>query len=108
MKVIIYDSECKFCTRFSKWSQSNVKTLEIISVRSKEARKLLRDKGIKFIDLQTIYFVNDNEVWVRSKAIFKIFTNFTSPWKFISFFSFLPTSITDFGYKIFAKYRYYF
>ncbi|MEJ5048298.1 DCC1-like thiol-disulfide oxidoreductase family protein [Chryseobacterium culicis] len=108
MKVIIYDSECKFCTRFSKWSQSNIETLEIISVRSKEARKILRDKGIKFIDLQTIYYVNNNEVWVRSKAIFEILANFTSPWRFISFFSFLPTFFTDFCYKIFAKYRYYF
>lgn len=108
MKTIIYDAECKFCTRFSKWSQSKVKSLEILSVRSKDAKKILRDKEIKFINLQTIYFINDKNVYVRSKAIFEIFHNFSSVWKLVSFFSILPLTFTDFWYKIFAKYRYYF
>lgn len=108
MKIIIYDAECKFCTRFSKWSQSKVTSLEILSVRSKDAKKILRDNEIKFIDLQTIYFVNDNNVYVRSKAIFKIFHNFSSSWRFISLLSILPVRFTDFWYKVFAKYRYYF
>ncbi len=108
MKTIIYDSECKFCIRFSSWSKSEVTSLEILSVRSKESRKILREKGVKFIDLQTVYFIDQDEVLVRSRAVFRIFSNFGLPWKLISYFRFLPVQITDFAYKLFAKYRYYF
>ncbi|MCS3530810.1 thiol-disulfide oxidoreductase DCC family protein [Chryseobacterium sp. JUb7] len=108
MKTIIYDSECKFCTRFSTWSQSKVSSIEILSVRSKESRKILREKGVKFVDLQTVYFIDHDEVLVRSRAVFRVFSNFRFPWKFVSYFKFLPLQVTDFAYKLFAKYRYYF
>ena len=107
MKIIIYDSNCKFCTRFSQWCVEKNTDFKILSVREKPAKTLLREKGIKFIDLQTIYFLDNNQYFVRSKAIFRILSYFRFPWKSISFLSFLPTFLTDFGYKIFAKYRYY-
>lgn len=106
--TIIYDGNCKFCIRFVKWVYQKNNNLETISVRELHAKSLLRSKGIKFIDLQSIYFITHDKILVRSKAVLEILSLINYPWKILCIFKYLPTSITDWGYKIFAKYRYYF
>ena len=108
LSTIIYDGKCKFCTKFANWSIKENPNLQIISVRDKAAKELLRTNDIKFIDLQTIYFIETSNVFVRSKAVFKILGYVNYPWKAIQLFSFLPVRVTDYFYKKFAKYRYYF
>ncbi len=105
---IIYDSNCKFCTRFAHWCAKKQNEFTILSVRDSEAKTLLRNVGIKFIDLQTIYFIEEQNVFVRSKAVFKILTKVNYPWKLIALCQYLPVKFTDYFYKLFAKYRYYF
>ncbi|WP_073179562.1 thiol-disulfide oxidoreductase DCC family protein [Cruoricaptor ignavus] len=103
---IIYDDKCGFCTKFSEWCVRSNNKFITLPVRSKEARQILRARGIQFIDLQTIYFVNGGRVFNRSQAVFNIFKNFKFPYYFISFGLLLPISITDYLYKIVAKNRY--
>jgi len=107
-RVIVYDGKCQFCTKFATWCNKKYPSFTIISVREASAKILLRERGIKFIDLQTIYFINEYNVFVRSKAIFEIFKTFNYPWRFIAFFEWFPVGITDFFYKLFSKYRYIF
>ncbi|VDH06578.1 thiol-disulfide oxidoreductase DCC family protein [Bergeyella zoohelcum] len=105
-KYIIYDKKCEFCTKFSNWNKVQNSHLKTIPIRSKEAKSILRERGLQFIDLQTIYFVDDKEVFNRSKAVFNIFSNFKYPYKLFSVLKILPQSFTDYFYKIVAKYRY--
>ena len=107
-KSIIYDANCKFCTRFAHWCIKKQNEFTILSVRDIQAKTLLRNLGIKFIDLQTIYFIEEQNVFVRSIAIFKILSFVNYPWKIIALFQYLPVRLTDYFYKLFAKYRYYF
>lgn len=107
-KYIIYDEKCTFCIKFSQWSVRKNKNFIKLPIRSKEARQILRERGIQFIDLNTIYFVDGKAALNRSKAVFKIFNNFNFPYYFISLGRFLPKVMTDFFYKLFAKYRYKF
>lgn len=106
--TIIYDSNCKFCTYFAAWCVQKNKNFLILSVRDVDAKLRLRNVGIKFIDLQTIYFIEEQNVFVRSKAIFKILGFINYPWRLMSFFKYLPVKMTDYFYKVFAKYRYFF
>lgn len=108
MLTIIYDSNCKFCTRFANWCIKKKNDFFIISVRDREAKELLRNRSVKFIDLQTIYFIENEKVLIRSKAVFRILSFVKYPWKMITIFKYLPVSVTDYFYKLFAKYRYYF
>lgn len=107
-KIIIYDANCKFCTRFAYWCTKKRNDFAILSVRDGEAKNILRNLGIKFIDLQTVHFIEKKTVFVRSKAILKILSNINYPWKLIQIFEYLPVNITDYFYKLFAKYRYLF
>lgn len=107
-RIIVYDANCKFCIHFANWCIKKQSNLTIFSVRDNQAKTLLRNVGIKFIDLQTIYFIDNEKVFVRSKAIFKILGSVGLPWKMLTLFTLLPVHITDYFYKLFAKYRYYF
>ena len=107
-KIIIYDANCKFCTRFAHWCFKKQNKFTILSVRDTQAKALLRIVGVKFIDLQTIYFIENENVDVRSKAVFKILSFINYPWKVITIFQYFPIKFTDYFYKLFAKYRYYF
>lgn len=106
--TILFDSNCKFCVHFANWCVNKRSSFKILSVRDIQAKALLRNVGVKFIDLQTIYFIQDENVFVRSKAIFKILEFVNYPWKLIVLFQYLPVRLTDYFYKLFAKYRYYF
>ncbi len=75
-------------------------------MQDKEARAFLRNFGVTFIDLNTIYFVDSKRVYVRSSAIFNICKISKFPIKTIYIFSFLPISLTDSVYKWVAKNRY--
>lgn len=79
-----------------------------MSVRESEAKLLLRNLGIKFIDLQTIYFIDGQNIFVRSRAIFGICSYLSYPWKLLLVFKYLPVNTADFFYKLFAKFRYFF
>lgn len=103
---IIYDEKCDFCIKFSQWCVKKNHKFIVIPIRSKEARQILRKKGIQFIDLQTIHFVDEKEVFNKSRAVFQIFKKLNCPYCFISVGRYLPRVLTDFFYKLFSKYRY--
>lgn len=103
--TIIYDSNCKFCVRFVSWAKSRNPDFVLLSNRDKDARLLLRSKGITFINLFTIYYV-DSKVLIKSKAVFEILLNTKSHFKFLYVFRHLPTPFTDYFYNIISKYRY--
>ena len=55
-KIIIYDTNCKFCSQFAIMCVQKQKQFTILSVRDIQSKILLRQFGVIFIDLQTIYF----------------------------------------------------
>jgi len=107
-EVIIYDGQCRFCTHFASWSKMKYPDINIIPVKTKEARSILKTFGVQFVSLQTIYFITQNKVYTKSTAVFHVLKNIHYPWKLIALFRVLPTRITDLFYDLFAKYRHRF
>lgn len=105
---VLYDGHCNFCVGVVDFLQKKDKqnTFEYLPLQKKEARALLKQKGIDFASLKTIYFVDGEKVHKRSKAIFSIFQKLPMPWRFLSGFRILPVFLTDAVYKLIAKYRY--
>ncbi len=103
--LIIYDSNCHICTKFALWCVEKNKEIKVISIYQEDVKKLLNLYGIKVVNFQTIYYLNASKIFIRSKAIFKIFEHINYPWKIISFFQILPLKLTDYFYILFAKNR---
>lgn len=106
--VILYDGLCNFCSTVVKLVLKNdqLGNFKFAPLQSKEARSLLREAGIQFATLKTIYLIENNTAYKRSTAVFRIFSKLKYPLKIFSWFSFLPEFITDAGYNLIARYRY--
>lgn len=104
--LIIYDSKCKFCSKFANWCTLKNNIFQTIPVRDREAKTRLREVDVVFINLNTIYFINDKKVYTKSEAVFEIMKLISFPWNIFSLFRILPLSLTNYFYEVFAKYRY--
>jgi predicted DCC family thiol-disulfide oxidoreductase YuxK len=105
--IIIFDNNCKFCTSFANWAKNKNSKFQTQPVRSKEARQLLKEKGIQFINLQTVYYIQE-DVYTKSKAVLKILNESKTIYKYLYVFRIFPKRITDWLYDIFAKHRHKF
>ncbi len=107
-QFVLYDGVCNFCEaiiRFVK-KQDKKNNFVFLPIQSREARKVLRNANEIFINLKTIYLVDTLNCYKKSRAIFNIFMMLPYPWKFISWFRFLPLFFTDFIYNQVARHRY--
>jgi predicted DCC family thiol-disulfide oxidoreductase YuxK len=107
-QFILYDGMCNFCNTIVNFVKKNDKRdiFLFLPIQTKDARKLLRAANEIFINLKTVYLVDDQTCYKKSRAIFKIFAMLPYPWKSISWFRFLPLFFTDFIYGQIARHRY--
>ena len=103
--TILYDDQCKFCTKISVWAVGQNPNFTALGVRTTDAKELLKSHGIQYIDLQTVYFVNDR-VSVRSAAAFNIVRHTKAPWRWLSILRHLPLPLTNYCYNFIARNRY--
>ena len=102
---LLYDDHCKFCSAIARWTVSQNPAIAVWSVRSSDAKDLLKLHGIHFIDLQTVYFV-ECAVHVRSRAAFQLLQHTHRPWRWLSILRYLPLLLTDACYNFIARNRY--
>lgn len=57
-------------------------------------------------DIETMVYLRDGEVFVRSRGAFEALREVAYPWKAISWLRVLPTALTDFFYRLLAASRY--
>jgi predicted DCC family thiol-disulfide oxidoreductase YuxK len=57
-------------------------------------------------DFDTVLFRNNDQVYTKSTAVFKIIKSIGGFWRVFLVFDLLPTSFSDFIYKKIAKNRY--
>lgn len=107
-KYILYDAKCSFCSKIVRYVLIKSNVFTAIPVQNKEARSVLRMHNITFIDLNTIYFIDNKFVYTKSRAIFNIIRYTSFPLKVLFIFSFLPKRLTDKVYLFVAKNRHIF
>lgn len=106
--IIIYDGICGFCNESIQFilKQRPSKQLKFASSQSEIGQQILQLLEIEDA-LTSIIVIENKRFYKKSKAIFIIMKYLNSPWKYISYFRFAPSFISDFFYDIIAKYRYH-
>jgi len=110
--IIFYDGACGACNRFVMWVLQRDKSNSICfcSLQSERAKNILEQfnefEGVK--SLNTIYFISDNQLYKRSKALINILKVMQVWSYFVRLLNFLPISALDLSYNIFAQNRYIF
>jgi predicted DCC family thiol-disulfide oxidoreductase YuxK len=106
--LVLYDGSCGFC-------HGSVKTLvrldhrhvlRYASLQGKTAAKLRLQYPSIPLELESVVLVSEGRVLLRSQAVFGCAKHFAWPWSAISAFAWLPRGLTDWGYRMVAKYRY--
>ena len=106
--IVLFDGVCNLCNTSVRFlmAYNRKENLHFASLQSKYAKNLLAKYNLSQTDLSTVVFIENEKISTQSTAIFEISKHLIYPWRAIENFKYLPKSITDWFYKLVAKYRY--
>lgn len=105
--LVFYDGECGLCQKSVQWLLDNdgEGRLRFAPLQGETAADTLGEKEeLKGVD--SIVFLEDGELYLRSRAIFKIAAYLDPGWRWLRHFRVVPAFLTDLGYRFIAKIRY--
>lgn len=103
-----YDSHCGFCSYTTGLLRVWIGDRQPIfwaDLRTVDSREILREHGIRFVTLNTIYVIIDGAVYSKSRAILMLFRLTGFHW-LANILLKLPQHQTDKIYDFIAKHRY--
>ena len=105
--IILFDGDCAFCNKFINYViESDGGHFKLATQNSQHFESIAGSHGINTTGDETIYVVQGNQVFQKSKAIRIILSKLDSKGKLMAFFMRLvPRFLADFGYDIVSKYR---
>ena len=105
-RIVFYDGDCGFCSRSVQFILKNQKRpVYFMPLQSELAEKIIQSHG-KEIDMNTLFYLNENKLFERSSAVLKIANNFHYGYKCLAFVgSIIPTFFRDKIYDWIAQRR---
>jgi predicted DCC family thiol-disulfide oxidoreductase YuxK len=106
-KVVLFDGVCNFCNSSVQFiiKHDSTNSLKFASLQSNFGQDLISKYNLSK-SLDSVIYFEDFNIYIKSKAAFKIASNFSGIWKLLLIFKILPTALTDFFYDIIANNRY--
>jgi predicted DCC family thiol-disulfide oxidoreductase YuxK len=113
--LVLFDGNCPFCHRAVRHIiQIDRDELFLFApLKGKTAQELLMDSYVPMIEADSLILIenfksNHRKVWIRSRAILRIYWLIGYAWKIIGAFSFFPGCMGDLFYRLFSLHRYKF
>jgi predicted DCC family thiol-disulfide oxidoreductase YuxK len=106
--IVFYDGVCNFCNGLVVFLLKHERrnNMSFCSLQSEFAESFLKDFNVQ-VNLDTIYYYSNGNVYKRSEAIKKISRNLKLPYLIVFYFlAITPKFIREYFYKLFAKNRY--
>jgi predicted DCC family thiol-disulfide oxidoreductase YuxK len=106
--VILFDGECNLCN----WAVNFVlhkdrRKIFLFSLdQSESGREILLELGLKNREVETVYLLENDEVYSKSTAVLRILGKLPFPWKLMVAFIIIPKCIRDVVYDVIARNRY--
>jgi predicted DCC family thiol-disulfide oxidoreductase YuxK len=111
-QIVLFDGVCAVCDALVVWILDRDPSGQFVFAPLQgETASELRERHPQIPDgVHTIVLVDQRgereEVTVRSRAIFAILRQLTTPWRGVAVLRWLPRLLTDLGYQAFARIRY--
>ncbi len=105
---VFYDGECGFCNFWVHWIlKKDVKDQFLFaSLQSEFGQQFLSERNLELKNLDTLYLWKPEKYYLqKSQAVFKISELIGGFYTLLSYFRYLPTSLTDFFYDRVAANR---
>ena len=106
--VILFDGVCNLCNGFVQFIIKHDKKNKFMfgSLQSDAAKQLLEPFQFPVDELKTIILLENNKIYMRSRAVLRIASQLHGAWKLTAVFYIFPSFISDAVYNLIAKYRY--
>ncbi len=105
---VFYDGECGFCNFWVHWIlKKDVKNQFLFaSLQSEFGQQFLSERNLELKNLDTLYLWKPEKYYLqKSQAVFKISEVIGGLYTLLSYFRYIPTSLTDFFYDRVAANR---
>ena len=107
-RIVLYDGQCGLCDRTVQWllRKDRAGALRFAPLQGETAREL-RAGGLDLTeDLDTVVFVDDGKLFVRSRAFTRVARYLPVPWRWGAALRVVPTFVLDLVYRLVARTRY--
>ena len=110
MNIVLFDGICNLCNasvRFISKHDKNSK-IQFASLQSEMAKQLLVNKAIDTQKIDSIIFISDEKIFLKSNAAIEIAKMLDGFPNYLKYFQIIPRAIRDIVYDLIAKNRYRF
>lgn len=107
-RLVLYDGVCGLCDSAVQWllDHDQEGRLHYAPLQGELAAQLRAENPVIPTELDTMVFVREGRVFLRSQAILQILRELPAPWSWLSVFRVFPSVLTDLGYRVVAATRY--
>jgi len=106
--ILLFDGICKLCNRLVIFVIRRDKDAKIkfTPLQSASGMSLLKKTGLSVHDINSIVFIEGENLFLKSSAVLHIFKALGCGWRLFYGFIIIPKFIRDFLYNIVARHRY--
>ncbi len=106
--IILFDGVCNFCNNSINFvmDRDTNGAFKFASLQSDIGQELLKQKGLKTSDFDSIVLLKNGTVYQKSDAALEITRELNGLWSWLYIFKIVPRFIRDFFYNIIARNRY--
>ena len=107
-RTIIFDGDCGLCSLNAAFIRRHDRQghYRLLAAQSDEGSDLLRRLGFDPERLDTLVFVEERRVFIRSAAAIRIFAGLGGPWRLSALALLVPRPLRDAAYDLIARNRY--
>ncbi len=106
--VIFFDGYCNLCNTAVKFviKHDKEKKFSFVSLQSASGKSLLDSVHYNKQDIDSIVYLENEKVYLRSTAVLKILKKLGKGWQILYVFAIIPAFIRDPVYDLLARFRY--
>lgn len=107
-KILLYDSECAFCSRSIQLVLNNdrKKQIKFAALDSPTGKKLLLQFDLQKNQQNTVVYISSGNCYIKSRAVLEVLKDLGRAWSVFYIFILCPRFIRDRIYDWVAKNRY--
>ncbi|AYC33351.1 thiol-disulfide oxidoreductase DCC family protein [Pseudomonas cavernae] len=107
-RVVLFDGVCRLCSGWAKFliRHDRAQRFKLASVQSAEGQAILAWVGLPTDRFDTMAYVEDGRLFVRSNAVLSILTQLPWPWRALTILRLCPRPLRDWCYDRIALNRY--
>ncbi|MBX9753500.1 MAG: thiol-disulfide oxidoreductase DCC family protein [Pseudomonadaceae bacterium] len=107
-RLVLFDGVCKLCNGWAKFliRHDRQQLFRLASVQSAEGQAILQYFGLPLDHFDTMAYVEDGQLLVRSTAVLRILAQLPRPWRWLASLRLCPEPLRDWCYDRIALNRY--